>query len=274
MNVGYAKCRYPSPMLSVDETLYLYRGAIGFKQYNSDKPGKYGLLFRSVCDSTITYTYYTLPYAGKSDVAEGDAAKYYVTGTDACTQNLVNEISNYSSIQGCNISLDRYFTSVSLAEWALEKKFTIVGTMRHDRKGIPKELKFVNDREENSVLYVYHEDKNVVLVSYIDKKKSGKKNVIVLTTMHDKVRVTNDQRKKPHIHVMYDHTKGRVDIVNLLSTNHPTRIKSKRWPLNALAFVLDTCRTNAKIILGNNNIKVTHFEFTYELGKALVLPRI
>ena len=92
--------------------------------------------------------------------------------------------------------------------------------------------------------------------------------------MHDKVRVTNDQRKKPHIHVMYDHTKGRVDIVNLLSTNHPTRIKSKRWPLNALAFVLDTCRTNAKIILGNNNIKVTHFEFTYELGKALVLPRI
>ena len=38
--------------------------------------------------------------------------------------------------------------------------------------------------------------------------------------MHDKVKVTNDQRKKPHVHVIYDNTKGGVDIVDLLSTNH------------------------------------------------------
>ena len=31
MNVGNAKCRYPSPKLSVDETFYPYHGAIGFK---------------------------------------------------------------------------------------------------------------------------------------------------------------------------------------------------------------------------------------------------
>ena len=137
---------------------------------------------------------------------------------------------------------------MSLAEWDLEKKFTIVGTMRHDRKGIPKELKSVNDREEMSVLYVYHEEKDVMLVSYIDKEKWGKKNVIVITTMYDNVKVANDRQKKPHVHVMYDHTKGGVDIVDLLSTNHSTRIKSKRWPLNAYAFVLDTRRTNAKTI--------------------------
>ena len=92
--------------------------------------------------------------------------------------------------------------------------------------------------------------------------------------MHDKVKVTNDQRKKPHVHVMYNHTKGGVDIVDLLSRNHSTRIKSRRWPLNALAFVLDTCRTNPKRSLGDNNIKVNNFEFTYELGKALVLSSI
>ena len=102
---------------------------------------------------------------------------------------------------------------MSLAEWALEKKLMIVITMRHDRKGIPKELTSVNDREEKLVLYIYHEKKNVMLVSYTDKKKPGKKNVIVITTMHGKDKVTNDQRKKPHIHVMYDHIKGAVDIV-------------------------------------------------------------
>ena len=108
---------------------------------------------------------------------------------------------------------------VFLAEWALQKKFTIVGTMHHDRKGIPKEVKAIGNREEKLVLHVYHKEKNM-LASYIDKKKSGKKNVIVLSTMHDSTKVTNDQRKKLQIHSMYDHTKGGVDVLDLLSASH------------------------------------------------------
>ena len=65
--------------------------------------------------------------------------------------------------------------------------------MCHDEKGIPKELKVIGNREEKSVLYVYHKEKNIMLASYIDKKKLGKKNVIILSTMHDSVKVTNDQ---------------------------------------------------------------------------------
>ena len=72
--------------------------------------------------------------------------------------------------------------------------------------------------------------------------------MIVLTSMHDKVKDTSDQWKKPHVHVIYDHTKGGIDIVDLLSTNHSTRITSKRWPVNALAFALDTCTCTYKSI--------------------------
>ena len=43
MNVQNAKRRFPSPLLAIDETLYPYRGATGFKQYNPNKPAKYGL---------------------------------------------------------------------------------------------------------------------------------------------------------------------------------------------------------------------------------------
>ena len=67
-----------------------------------------------------------------------------------------------------------------------------------------------------------------MLVSYIDKKKSGKKNVIALSTMHDNVKITKDQRKKPSVHTIYDHTKGGIGAVNFLSTTHSTRIKSGR----------------------------------------------
>ena len=161
-----------------------------------------------------------------------------------------------------------------LAEWALQKKFTIVCTMHYDRKGIPKEVKVIGNREEKSVLYVYHKEKNIMLASYIDKKKSGKKNAILLSTMHDSVKVANDQRKKPQIHSMYDHTKGDIDVVDLLSTSHSTRIKPKRWPINTFAFILDTCRTNAKTILQDNDKPLSNFEFTYAIGKGLVLPVI
>ena len=274
MNSRNASMRCPSALLAVDETLYPYRGHIGFKQYNPQKPAKYGLLYRSLCDSTVTYTYFSLASAGKPEVAGGNGAKFYITGTDEYTKYLVNGLSHYTSIQRCNISMDRYFMSVFLAEWALQKKFTIVGTMRYDRKGISKETKAIGNREEKPVLYVYHKEKKIMLASYIDKKKSGKKNVIVLSTMHDSVKVTNDQRKKPQIHSMYDHKKRGVDVVDLLSTSHSTRIKSKRWPINAFAFILDTCRTNAKTILQDNGKPLSNFEFTYAIGKGLVLPAI
>ena len=52
--------------------------------------------------------------------------------------------------------------------------------------------------------------------------------IFALTTMHDNVKITKDQRKKPSVHTIYDHTKGSVDVVHLLSTAHSTRIKSRR----------------------------------------------
>ena len=138
--------------------------------------------------------------------------------------------------------------------------------MKHDRKGIPKEVKLVADREEKSVLHVYNTKEKIVLVSYINKKKSGKKNVTVLSTMRDNIKVTKDQWMKPSV--------SGVDVVNLLPTTHSTRIKSRRLPLNALAFILNTCCPNAKTILQDNGIKLTNFEMTYNLGKDLVLPAI
>ena len=45
--------------------------------------------------------------------------------------------------------------------------------MKHKRKGIPKEMKPVGDREERSVMHVYNTKEKIKLVLYIDKKKSG-----------------------------------------------------------------------------------------------------
>ena len=59
----------------------------------------------------------------------------------------------YNKTVGRNISLDQYFTSVILAEWCLEKGVSIVGTIRTDRKGIPKETKELGNKEEKSTKF-------------------------------------------------------------------------------------------------------------------------
>ena len=131
--------------------------------------------------------------------------------------------------------MDRYFTSIPLARWCLERNITIVGTMRLIWKGIPAEIKKIDKHNEQSTFYVRGKDDDRMLVPYVDKKKSREKIVVVLAMMHDNVRVTKDKRRKPQVNTFYDPTKGGVGVVDHIS-NCSTRIKSKRWPLNSLAF--------------------------------------
>ena len=44
-------------------------------------------------------------------------------------------------VKGLNISLNRYFTSMVIVERCLGKNSTIIGALKSDRKGIPKERK-------------------------------------------------------------------------------------------------------------------------------------
>ena len=80
----------PNPSLAIDETLYPYWGHISFKQYNLSKPAKYKLLYSSLCDASVSYTYYRLPDTGKPEKIDGKTNKYHVTGTDNYTKYLVN----------------------------------------------------------------------------------------------------------------------------------------------------------------------------------------
>ena len=75
----------------------------------------------------------------------------------------------------------------------IRKKVTIAETVRQNRKGIPEEHREVKSGEETSAIFMQNDKNNIFWVSYIDKKKSGKKIVVVLTTMHDTVKVTNDE---------------------------------------------------------------------------------
>ena len=200
----------------------------------------------SISDSRVPYIYYTLPYAGKPEEITDDSE--YVTGTDNYTKYLVEGLEQHVNLQGRNISMDRYFTSMTISEYLLDKGMTVVGTMRSDRAGISKEMKETKSRKSPSILYAYNTDIKSVLPSYVMKTKSGVKNVLVLSSMHRNALTTRDERKKPHVITFYDRTKGGVDMMDMMAGIHTTRFKSRRWTINALAYVLDTVRTNVYVM--------------------------
>ena len=92
--------------------------------------------------------------------------------------------------------------------------------MKHDQKGISRELKPIVGREEKYVMKIYITKEKIILLSNIGEKKSSKKNVIALPTMHDNVKSMKELQKKPRVHTVYDPVKGGV--VDLLSTTHST----------------------------------------------------
>ena len=111
-----------------------------------------------------------------NNIGSNEDSKFYVSGTDEYTKYLITETSKYNKLKGTSISMDRYFTSVSVAKWALdEQSITIVGTMRQDRKENPKESKMLDGREGKSTIHVYLGEGSIMPVSCVGKKKSEKK---------------------------------------------------------------------------------------------------
>ena len=275
-NTRFGKMLVPEDYLSLDETLYPMRTQIAFKQYNPNKPAKYGMLFKSINCSRYPYTYQSHVYCGKP---EGEPNQFYIAGTNNYIKFLVEKLNGYHSLKGRNISMDRLYTNLEIADWLFRKSITTIGTMQHNRVGIPKELKTVENKEELSSEIFWEVGGAKRFVSYTVKTSKGKKNVIMLTTAEPLLGVTMDDNKsKPALIKLYDFTKGGTDIVDQKMGFYSTKTKSRRWIVTAFSYLLDTIRVNACTVYGLNQKidpkKVDSFNFIYAIGKALVTPHI
>ena len=94
-----------------------------------------------------------------------------------------------------NISMDRLYTSTTTTKWLLNKNITMIGTMQYNRSGIPKEIKSVDDWED-LLCRVHWANNDINFLSYVVKTKSGRRDVLLLSTMRPSLAVTKDDEKK------------------------------------------------------------------------------
>ena len=107
------------------------RQEIAFRQYNPNKPHRYGLLPKSLNDARFPYTYKAVPYAAKPKTGDGpiDYIKYLVT-----------EMKADHPVTGRTISIDRLYASIESKNWLLDRGIEIVKTLQKGRSGIPSEF--------------------------------------------------------------------------------------------------------------------------------------
>ena len=204
----------PDDYLTIDETLYGCRTQIGFRQYNRNKPVRYGILFKSVNAVRYPFTFRTIVYCGKPKEEPGP---HYLQGTIPAVKALVNQLQDCVNPRGRTISIDRLYTSIELFEWLMSKDIYAIGTIHSSRKGIPPEIRIPDNREEKSYeIYWEKSHGKLCLNSYVTNTKSKSiKNVLLLSTVPPLLGLTKDDgKKKPAIHKLYDFTKGGTDDIN------------------------------------------------------------
>lgn len=74
--------------------------------------------------------------------------------------------------KGRNITCDNFFTSAELAHELMKKRFTLLGTLRMNRKETPAKCKPHIDRQLLSTKFMF--SKHGMIASYVQKKQSSK----------------------------------------------------------------------------------------------------
>lgn len=262
----------PSVNVVIDEMLSLFRGRCPFKVFIKEKPGKYGILIRLLADCYQRMVLNMEVYAGKrQDVP---------TGTIPIVKRLIAPISN----TGRNVTTDRYYTSVPLAEELYEEHgLTLVGTMQSNRKFIPKEMKEVTNRPLYSSFFAFTDASTkrppVTLQSYIAREKP-KRNLIFLSTQHTDDNVSTEGKMKSDINLFYNSTKGGVDSIDQMARKYSTKRSTRRWPLSLFYTLIDIACINAYSLYIQNyqdwNKAKTNRRRIYlqELGLQLIKPYV
>ncbi|XP_055910852.1 piggyBac transposable element-derived protein 4-like [Eupeodes corollae] len=266
----------PSENLTIDEQLKAFRGRCKFRQYMPSKPAKYGIKFWWLNQSSTGYPLQFSIYTGSSDQSVGLGRGYDV---------VMSLMPRYFHT-GRNLTVDNFFTSVNLALKLLDKKITLLGTIRKNKRDIPKPFVVkellneydipikINNKKQYRPLYssLCGFSEKMALVSYVP---TPRKQVVLLSTQHIVEKAVFGPQNKPLMILDYNRTKGGVDVFDQMVSIHSCSRQTNRWPMVVFYNLLDVSALATVIIFRHfnppsKNIKVFRNEKLIQLAQELM----
>ncbi|CAG4963492.1 unnamed protein product [Parnassius apollo] len=124
------------------------------------------------------------------------------------------------------LSFSSFFVSIPLLDkLESQHKLTVIGTIRKDKRELPKQFTEIRVRAEKSSLFGHRG--NCSLVSYVPQKG---KNVLLVSNIHDDAQI-NEDTGKPEMIMDYNRTKDGVDTVDKICETYNVGRGTNKWPM-------------------------------------------
>lgn len=257
LNVTFAKHYSPKEEVCVDESQIPFRGRIIFRQYNKSKRHKYGMKLFKLC---------TLPgYTCKLQLYAGKNHETVNTTPTKVVMSLCDHILNL----GHTVATDNWYTSIDLANELLNKDTHLIGTLRKNRRGLPKNV--LDAKLKPGETISMENERGICVPKWKDKR-----DFLMLSTKHSKGMSTVIKKgrpvRKPRMILAYNKAKGAVDISDqMTSYSSPLRKTVKWYKKLAFELILNTALVNAWVMYTENkNNKESIVQFRRQLVEYLV----
>ncbi|KAI4474221.1 hypothetical protein M0804_014960 [Polistes exclamans] len=258
----------PNKNISIDEALMACRSRLHYIQFIRTKRVRFGIKFYKVCDSQSRYIHNFNIYIGKDKTATGSAGRNVVF-------NLLKESQLLN--KGYCLFIDNWYSSPKLFRDLYKRKTNVCGTVRINRKEMSRKLKSHVLQQGEATIFT---TKEMAAIKWKDKK-----DVVMLTTMHDlsfvkagkQNRCTGQKNLKPTAVVDYNKYMGGVDVGDQMLSKFHTVRRCKKAYKKMFFYFIDMMLLNTYVIFKNQKKDRAFHVFKQLLAEEIIdkyLPNI
>lgn len=162
---NFQKWYIPEEVLCIDESVVPFIGRLIFRKYLKNKTHRYGIKIFKLCAKDFYTLQYNI-YAGKEAVRE----------TNVSHKIVLKLLKPYLNFGRC-LFIDNWYSSVELAEKLNCENTHVVGNLRANRRGNPRDV--ISKKLKKGELFAQQSSSNIVVMKWRDKR-----DIYLITTKH------------------------------------------------------------------------------------------
>ena len=225
----------PSKALSFDEACCPFKGRLKFRVYNKSKPNRFHIKLFQVSEASSGYILGFHIYTGKNSSCVSSISKPLDPKCCKTTKIVLGLLEATQLLdKGHHIYMDNYYTSPELLSELYCWETYACGTVKLNRIGMPISVKNAQLKPLESV---YLRNGPILCLKWSgEKKKSKKKPVTILSTIHEATELLTKKKDShgnriPKPVPIYEYTKymSGVDLSDQYMSFHVALRKSMKW---------------------------------------------
>lgn len=265
----------PERDMSIDESLMKFKGRLGCVVFVRIKRARYGIKFYKLCESNTGYCMNFKIYTGDNQDSSADCLNV--------SETVVKELSKLIIDKGYTLFLDNWYSSPKIFEYLLQHDTDAIGTVRSNRKNMPKELTELKLKKGEIAA---RSSRGILALKWSDRK-----DVYLLSTKHANAQMTDTGKKtihrggrtepnnamKPKCVIEYNHGMGGVDRQDQVLACFPVMRKFLKGYRKIFFYMFDMALFNSYVLYSKMQPKKNHYvnyrlDVAEQLLKTLTLP--